>query len=142
MEVVIDSNVLFSTLISKGNVVDILFDDNLGMFAPHKLKQEFIKHKSEIFEKSKLSNSEIEELSNILFNKIKFVSLESYKLCIPKAKELLGKHLKDEDFVALALSKNVKVLTHEDLLFKIGVGISIKQTKEELLNEFLSSSET
>ena len=63
MEVVIDSNVLFRTLISKGNIVDVLFDENLIVYAPEKLMQEFLKHKSEIFEKSKLSNSEIEELS-------------------------------------------------------------------------------
>ena len=139
MEVVIDSNVLFRTLISKGNIVDVLFDENLIVYAPEKLMQEFLKHKSEIFEKSKLSNSEIEELSKIFFNKIKFVPLEEYESFIPRAKELLGKHLKDEDFVALALSKNIKLLTYEDLLFKIGVGISIKQTKEELSREFLIS---
>lgn len=139
MEVVIDSNVLFRALISKGKIVDILFDENLYMFAPEKLRQEFLKHKSEIFEKSKLPNSEIEELSKILFNKIKFTALLEYESFIPKARDILGKHLKDEDFVALALSKNIKLLTYENLLFKIGVGISTKQTKEELSKEFLSS---
>ena len=135
MEVVIDSNILFRTLISAGELESIIFNDSLGIFAPIKLKEEFTKHKEEILEKSKLSKEDFSELQSLLFERVTFIPLEKYKLFISKAKELLGAHIKDEDFVALSLSKGIKLWTYEDLLFKIGIAISTKQLSEKLSKE-------
>jgi len=132
MEVVIDSNVLFRTLISAGEISDIIFNDSLEIFAPMKLKEEFMKHKDKILEKSKLSNEDFAELESLLFERITFVPLEKYGLFIPKAKEILGMHIKDENFIALSLSRGIKLWTYEDLLFRTGIGISTKQISEEL----------
>ena len=41
MEAVLDSNVLFRTLISHGNIIALIFDSKLKLFAPEKLKEEF-----------------------------------------------------------------------------------------------------
>lgn len=132
MEVVIDSNVLFRTLISKGDIIEILFNNSLKISAPENLRQEFIKHKDEILEKSKLSEKEFNELQSLLFERIIFIPLEEYKSFLSKAKELLGKHEKDIDFIALCLSKNIKLWTYESLLFNIGLGISTKEISEKL----------
>src|SRR3989344_1566511 len=132
MEVILDSNVLFRVLISQGDIISLLFDNRLKLFAPEILKEEFSNNKQEIISKSKLSQTEFETLSLILFDKIAFVPLDEYKAFLPKAKKLLGKHEKDEDFVALSLSKCTKVWTYESLLFEIGVGISTKQISDQL----------
>lgn len=132
MEVVIDSNVLFRTLISRGDIVDILFNPLLFIIAPERLREEFIKHRSEILGKTRLSEREFNELVREAFEKITFVPLEEYKLSIPAAKELLKTHGKDEDFIALCLSRECKLWTYESLLFSIGVGISTKQISEAL----------
>mgnify|MGYP001568312976 FL=1 len=136
MDVVIDSNVLFRTLISKGDVLDIIFNEKIRLFAPLKLKEEFLKHKKEVLLKSKLSEKEFNILCSLILNKITFVQLDEYKNSIPKAKELLGEHIKDLDFVALCLSKGILFWTYEDLLFKIGIGISTKQVSLKLTKEF------
>jgi len=132
MEVVIDSNVLFRTLISRGDIIKLLFDTKLKLFAPLKLKEEFFNNKDEILSKSYFSEKEFNRLSFLLFKRITFVKLEEYKSFLPKAKKLLETHTKDEDFVALALSRKIKLWTYESLLFEIGVGISTKELSGEL----------
>ena len=71
-------------------------------------------------------------LTSLIFRKITLVPLSEYKTFLPKAKDLLEGHEKDEDFVAVCLLKNSKLWTYEKLLFKIGVGISTKQLGERL----------
>lgn len=133
MEIEIDSNVLFRTLISRGEILKLLFNRKLKIYAPLKLKEEFIKHKEEILLKSKLSEDRFSKFSTLLFKRINLIPLEEYKSFIPKAKQLLGRHTKDEDFIALCLSKNIKLWTYEKLLFDIGFAISTRQISEELL---------
>jgi len=105
LEVVFDANVFFRSLISGGEILKLLFNNKLRLFAPLKLREEFINNKDKILSKSKLSNIEFNRLAFLLFKKITFVPLDKYKSFIPRAKRLLDKHEKDEDFVALCLSK-------------------------------------
>ena len=135
MEAVLDSNVLFRTLISHGNIIALIFDPKLKLFAPEKLKEEFAKNKEDVLSRSRLSESEFNELAVLLFGEIAFVPLSKYEQLFPKAKSLLGSHSKDEDFVALCLLKDCKIWTYESLLFDIGLGISTKQVAKELASE-------
>lgn len=82
--------------------------------------------------KSGLSEPKFNELASMVFDIIEFVPLEKYKPFIPKARELLGGHEKDEDFIALCLLKGIKLWTYEELLFKIGFGISTKEVSKGL----------
>ena len=132
MEVVLDSNVLFKILISEGEIIKLIFDVRLVVFAPERLKQEFFSNKAEILGKSGLSEYEFDELASLIFDVIEFVPLDEYKQFLPKAKELLGEHEKDEDFIALCLMKGIKLWTYEDLLFRIGFGISTKEVSKGL----------
>jgi|SRR3989338_8158834 len=133
MEVVIDANIFFRTLISAGNILEIFFNNNLILYAPYKLKEEFIKNKKEILEKSQLTEQEFSELQFLLFDKINFVKFDEYKEFLLKAEKLLDRHFKDEDFIALCILKNCKFWTYENRIFEIGFGISTKEINEELL---------
>jgi len=135
MKVALDANVLFRILISQGKILELIFDDNLHLLAPLKLKQEFLKNKEEIMSKSKLSKDEFNILSSLIFKRIEFVPLNKYKKSLAETKELLGAHIKDEDFVALCLSRDIPLWTYEPLLFRIGVGISTKQISKQLSRE-------
>ena len=132
MEVVIDANVLFRTLISSGEIVKILFNPELKIFAPEVLGNEFLNNKNEILSKSKLSEIEFDALASLLLEKIIFVPLDEYKEFLPKARSLLGKHAKDEDFIAVCLMKKAKLWTYEKLLFELSFGISTKEISEKL----------
>src|SRR3989338_2911895 len=132
MRAVLDSNVLFRTLISHGSVVTLVFNPKLELFAPERLKEEFARNREDILSKTRLSESEFEELAAFLFSQIAFIPLGAYRQFIPKAKSLLGSHQKDEDFVALCLLKGCKIWTYESLLFEREVGISTKQLAKAL----------
>ena len=132
MEVVLDSNVFFRTLISSGEIVELFFNKNLKIFAPEKLKEEFLKNKSEIIDKSRIPKPEFDEFVSLIFEKVNWIPLDQYFSSIKKAKELLKNHEKDEDFIALCLEKNIKLWTYEKLLFNIGFGISTREISEEL----------
>ncbi len=135
IDVVLDSNVLFRTLISGGEIIYLFFNKDLKIYAPEKLKQELVNNKKEIIKKSKLSAKEFEETVSTLFNVIEFVPISHYASFIPQAKRLLKKHEKDEDFIALCLFKNIRLWTYEKLLFDIGFGISTKQISKNLLKQ-------
>ena len=132
MEIVVDANVLFRTLISSGEIVKILFNLELKVFAPEILKNEFLNNKYEILSKSKFSEIEFNTLASLLLEKIIFISLDEYKKFLPQARSLLGKHAKDEDFIAVCLMKKTKLWTYEKRLFKISFGISTKEISEKL----------
>ena len=132
MEIVLDSNVLFRMLISRGDILDLVFNTNLKMYAPQRLWKELINNKKEILSRSNLSKRDFQVLSSLLLNKLILVKLEEYKDYIPKARQLLKEHEKDEEFIALCLMKNCKLWTYESRLFEIGFGISTKEISDKL----------
>jgi len=137
LKVVLDSNVLFRTLISTGNILEVIFNPKLQIFSPKKLIEEFNNNKDEILFKSKLSESEFNILLKLLLTNITFIELSEYKEFIPEAKQLLKEHLKDVEFMALALKLNCSVWTYEELFFRIGFGISTKKLSESLKSSTL-----
>ena len=132
MEIVIDSNVLFRILISQGNIIELMFNTRMRIYAPHKLGEEFLNNEEEILAESRLSKTDFQVLNSLLFERITFVRLEEYKKFIPKARRLLGDREKDEDFIALCLLKHCKLWTYESRLFEIGFGISTKEISNRL----------
>ena len=124
MIIILDANVLFRTLISPGNILNLYFDQRIELYAPERLNQEFLKNQAEILEKSKLTEAEFRELSLLLFSLVTFVPVEKYKTYLPQAKNLLKDHQKDEDFIALCLCYNAKLWTYEKRLIALGHGIT------------------
>ena len=124
MEVVLDSNVFFRTIISGGKTTTLFFNKDLVLFAPKKLQEEFFKNREEICAKSSFSPEEFNELAYLLFKRINFISINEYREFIPEAQKLLGSHEKDEDFIALCIMKKIKLWTYEKLLIDLGFGIS------------------
>lgn len=132
MGVVIDANVLFRILISEGEIIDIVFNPSLHLFAPERLKEEFLRHKDEIMEKAAFSRPEFEAVALILLRRIEFVALSAYQGYLSNAKELLQGHGKDEDFLALCLAKECKLWTYEARFFKLGYAVSTKELSKSL----------
>jgi len=133
VDVVLDSNVLFRILISRGDIIDLLFHQKLTIYAPKQLQEEFLNNRQEILSKSRISQQEFNKLSAVLFSRIIFVPLEEYTQFLPQAKKMLQTHEKDEDFVALALLKQCKIWSYETRLLDLGFGILTKQISNELL---------
>jgi predicted nucleic acid-binding protein len=117
--VVVDTNILFSTLRS-GNPqkLDVFFHLPIEIYAPKFIIVEIFEHKERIISKSKISKDEVYELLDNLLQKIQFINndlisfenyLKAYNLC----KEI------DEDdtpFIALALELKAKLWSNDQIL--------------------------
>ncbi|MEK6792992.1 MAG: PIN domain-containing protein [Nanoarchaeota archaeon] len=132
MEVVLDANILFRTLISAGEIVDIFFDTRLEIIAPQNLLEEIKNNEKEILEKSKLFESEFKELFEAIKKLVLFIPKEEYDEKIQEARKILKNHNKDEDFVALAIKRGIKIWTYEKRLFDLGMTISTKEISEAI----------
>ena len=121
MKIVVDTNVVFSAILnSQSWIGQILLhsDKSIKFFSPRFLQVEIQNHFQKIKKITKRSESEIYELTEILYTKIHFISEEF----IPKESLLIADELtKDVDFdevlfVALSLHLNCKLWSGDKVL--------------------------
>lgn len=72
MDLVIDANILFSILIKSGKTEELLFKEDIHLFAPEFIFEEFEKYKNLISDKTERTNKEFNELMIILQKIIKW----------------------------------------------------------------------
>jgi len=134
MELVVDSNILFSAIISSGGKTRaLLFYDALALFAPEFLLGEFAKHKQEILKKSKLPYNEFNLAMSLISSRITFVPLPEFRRFISKAGKVCP-DANDTEFFALAMSKCIPLWSNDKVLKKQGVVKVLSTT--ELIKRF------
>ena len=141
MKLVVDANELFAGIIAKGKklqswTLDILFSDEVELFAPFRLLAELEKNRDEIRSKSGFSLQDFETFVDILKLRVRFIPLEQFLDKIPEAK-LLAPHLKDVEYFALALRFDFPIWSNEKA-FKKQSKVKVFSTKD--LIAFLSKT--
>ena len=120
INLVVDTNILFSALIKNGISREILIDCPFSLYTPENMLSEMEKHKDLILQKSGLSNEEFDILFKIIAEKINVIKQEKYFSHIEEANSLIG-HIDKDDipFIALALSfKNEGIWSDDNHLTK------------------------
>jgi len=117
MDLVIDANILFSVLIKKGKTEEIIFEEDLHLFAPEFIFEEFSKYEGLIRDKTERNKGEFERLMDILKKKIKTTSNEETQPYIKKAKEM-SPDKNDADYIALALKLRCPLWSNDKELKK------------------------
>ena len=107
MKVIIDTNIIFSSLLKTHTTFGQIIFNSDGIFefySPHYLRTEIRKHWDRIKRISKLSDQELEESYDSLLTKITFINEEiiPQKIWEDSEKITEGIDLNDTDFVALA----------------------------------------
>jgi len=120
MLVVIDANVLCSALLAKGKTADILFSDRITAIAPELLLAELERHKEELIAKSKLSDQEFVTALALFKRVVTIIPAREFAPYLVEANKLLGSHVKDTAYVALALCYSCPLWSKEKFLRKIG----------------------
>jgi len=139
MRLVVDANELFAGIIAKGKelqswTLDILFSDEVELFAPFRLLAELEKNRDEIRRKSGFSLQDFEVFVGVLKLRVRFIPLEQFLDKVPEAKEL-APHLKDIEYFALALKLDCPIWAQEKA-FKKQSKVKVFSTSE--LISFLS----
>jgi len=135
MDLVLDANILFSILIRKGKNEDLLFHEDLHIFAPEFLFEEFSKYKDLILKKTNKNEEEFEKLVTILKKKIKIVSNEEIDEYLNQAKRICP-DLNDIDYFALALKLKCSIWSNDKELKEKQNIIRVYSTKD-LIKMFL-----
>lgn len=115
MQIVIDANIIISILIKPGKPIETLFNDNLEIFAPNLLLQELENNKQIILEKSRLNEGDIDNLFEILKQRIKFISEKDLIGCREEALRICPDK-KDIEYFALALKLKSPIWSNEKRL--------------------------
>lgn len=135
MHVVVDSNRIFSALISEGGTFDVFIMNSLfkkfEFAVPEFLFLEVGKHPGEIVSKSRLSREELADVFEFLKEQLTPIPLKQFAVFAPEA-EKLAPHGKDIEYFALALSLNCSIWSNEKA-FRKQSRVKIFST-EELLN--------
>lgn len=123
MKIIVDVNVLISSLLGRGIPFNVFFLNDLldkyEFIAPEFLLTEFEKHEQRLLNETKLSKEEFEELKNFLFERISFIPTSEFSEFLPKAGELLQKHTKDVPYLALSLKLNCKIFSGDKTFKKL-----------------------
>ena len=121
MKVVVDTNILFSSFLSKNSRHrDLLFDETHEFYSPNFVFLEIFRHKEKILKCAKESEEEVYGFLGKILKKINFVkeevvSAENYEKADALCK---GKDESDVPFVALALEIDGYLLTGDEKLKK------------------------
>ena len=120
MYVVVDTNTVFSSLHMKGKPFEVFIVNKVvGLFefvAPEFLLVELEKHKERIFTVSDLSREIFETTLKMVIEQITLVSESEFSRYIPESKKLVSEHLKDIQYVALALKLNCPIFSGDKTL--------------------------
>ena len=138
MEAVVDVNVIFSSLLTKGDSLKVFelnfVFDRLDFFAPEFLLIELEKHREEFLNRSKLSREEFDEVLEFILEQITLIPNSEFSEYLPKAEKLSSTHLKDVQYVALSLKLNCYIFSGDKSLKKLA-GVEVLNPKE-LLSRF------
>ena len=113
MKLVVDTNVLFSFFKKESETKKLILNfEILELATPSFCIDELEEHKERICRKSRLSNSEYEEVLNALLIFVKVFSLSEYKDFLLDAKNT-SPDPDDVDFVALALNLDCAIWSND-----------------------------
>ncbi len=129
MKLVIDSNIVFSALISPNGLTKrILLLEELELFGPQNLFDEINKYKEEIFKKSGLTKEHFEIFLIAVSSKINLIRDDELVDFIKKADEICPDP-NDAAFFALSLAKGILLWSNDKELKKQNV-VKVINTEE------------
>lgn len=132
MEIVVDTNVIISSLLRNGLTRKIIFLSHLKMYTVDYAKTEIEVHKEELLSKSKLDERSLNYLNEFIFSKIDLIPIKNIEPFRNKAEEIMSEIDIDESFfLALAMSLNCPVWSNDAHLKRQSV-VKVYTTKELL----------
>ena len=135
MELVVDTNIMFSFFWEKSVTKKLLIDQDMHLFAPEFALEEIKKYEREIIRKTGLSKKEFDFARTELAISIKFIPLKDYQEFLKKALQVSPDE-NDIDFFALSLKLKIPIWSN-DLELKKQSQISVVSTKEVIKDKLL-----
>jgi len=132
MDLVIDANILFAALIKENITSDLLFKNNLHLYAPEFIFAEFEKYRELIKEKTERTDEDFSKLLELFERRITLVPLEEIRQFMQDAKKI-SPDIKDAPYFALALKLNIAIWSNDKELKEKQSTVKVYST-EEIIN--------
>jgi predicted nucleic acid-binding protein len=120
MDLIIDANILFATLIKDGVTAKLMFVDRLHLYAPEFLLEEFDKYRDEILKKTHRTSENFDEVLSELSARIHYVPMDEFHKMIKVAEEISPDE-NDSIYFALALKNGLPIWSNDSRLKKQSV---------------------
>ena len=105
MKLIIDTNILISSLLKDSTTREILLNESFNFYLPEIVLSEINKYLPYIIQKSELSEEKIKKLLNTLLENLILVPIDEYEKKMDEGMKIIGNiDEKDSQFIALALS--------------------------------------
>jgi len=115
MEIVLDTNILISSLLKDGLTRKIIFLSPFEMYTVEHAKSEIEIHREELLLKSKLDEKSFDYLNDIIFSRINLVPMQEIEPFRRTAENIMQDiDLDDTPFLALALSMSCQIWSNDD----------------------------
>ena len=128
MELVVDTNIIISAMLTTGKTQELLFNKSLRFYAPDYLLAELSKYRELIKEKTGFDDREFEKALSLVTQKINVIAFEEYDKYRKTAFEAVSDK-KDWPFIALALSTKCSLWSNDKKLAEQKI-VPVLNTKE------------
>jgi len=133
MNIIIDSNVLFSALIKNSVTRKVLLEYEDFFLFPSYILIELRKHKKEVLNKSRMTEKDFDKLLQLILSRVLMVQTGDLLTYRKKALEIVKDiDINDVLFVACALAHKNSVIWSDDKALKTQKKVKVINTKEIL----------
>ncbi len=129
MDLVVDANILFAALIRDSITSELMLQNNLHLYAPEYIMDEFEWYRNIIKKKTNRSDDEFDIALDIFQRRIELVPHEEIKPFIAKA-TAISPDVKDVPYIALALKLHIAIWSNDKALKEKQRKIKVYSTKE------------
>ena len=123
MFVVVDINVIISSLFKKGNSLNVFILNSIfnkfDFVIPDFFLVELNKHTDRIQQSSKLSKDEIIKVAEYIMRQISVIPQSEFEDYMEKAREIFKDHIKDTPYIALSLKLDCPVFSGDKKLKEV-----------------------
>src|SRR3989339_330165 len=117
MEMVIDANIVFAAIIKRTKTLELMFEENIRLYAPETILIELEKYQDYLCRKGNMTTEEIKSMIFRLKNVITIIYLGELVSQIPEARNICPDP-GDIPYFALALKMNIPIWSNDKELKK------------------------
>ncbi len=129
MDLVIDANILFAALVKRGFTADFLLRNDLHLYAPEFIFEEFEMYKDLLKRKTGRTEEEFTLFMEVIQRRIILVPHEEIDSYLEKA-EKISPDIKDVTYIALALRLNCAIWSNDKALKEKQKAVKVYHTHD------------
>lgn len=132
MDLIVDANILFAALIKDSITSELMLRNDLHLYAPEYIIDEFEEYREIIRRKTNRSDDEFDRALDVFQRRIELIPYEEIKPFIDNA-IAISPDIKDMPYIALALKLHMAIWSNDKILKEKQKKIKVYSTTEIIM---------